>query len=877
MTPLMKQYWDIKSAHKDKILLFRMGDFYEMFFEDAITASGILGITLTSRNKKAQDETPMCGVPHHSISGPINKLLTAGLKVAICDQIEDPKFAKGIVQRAVTRVLTPGMVYDSELLDKTKPHYIASFSASSSRRYTLAFVDVTTGEAFFYDNLIQEEALRVLTLLPVAEIVISSATLDSSLHDATARDPAAHDPAEQGASDQAERFEQSFFSKLKQSMNAWRPSIAIFDIDGAKEILSETDAKLNNQISVRRLRGYVSSLVVQQKIVLTPFEERHVEGRLELTYSAIKQLEIFENFDGAKQNSLFGAIDKTKTSGGARLLRSRLAFPWITQKTIENSFNAIEHWIKKSGDRQAISERLSLVGDTHRRLTRINGSQAGARDLLSLSHSMSATLGCLELASESKAKAAASRALESSPSEITSRNDGASHEMKDSARILNLLSEQLYLRLSKLSNKIASVFVEDPPISVNQGGMIQKGVSSQLDEYIDLTTHAHSRLFEMEAREKAKTGITTLKIRYNNVFGYYIEVTQSHLNKVPKDYVRKQTLANAERYVTQELMDLEQKILSAQTKRNDLENQIFNEIKQEVLGEAQSIIQIANLCSELDVEISLATIAVERKYVRPTFGEHLKLHSCRHPVVEQKVGKDFVSNDLKISEGEVLLLTGPNMAGKSTLMRQVALIAIMAQAGSFVPAIEAVIPIYDKIFTRIGANDNLSEGLSTFMVEMRETAEMLDRSTERSLVILDEIGRGTSTFDGLSLAQAILEELLMHPRKHILFATHYHELTKLENKFSKLKNGHMAIHEDKEDINFLYTLKSGPAEKSYGIQVALLAGVPKSVTLRATQILNSIGGVGAATRPAKSQDESMQAGAVRALVKEQASTQLSIF
>ena len=746
MTPLMRQYWDIKALHQDKILLFRMGDFFEMFFDDAVTAAPILGIALTQRNKKSADETPMCGMPHHSVAGPINKLLSAGLKVAICDQLEDPKQAKGIVKRGVTRVLTPGMVYDPETLEPQSAHYLACFDEQ-----TLACVDSTTGEAFYFSDLTQIEFKRLTQVLPIAELVTAS--------------------------------------DLKPDFN---------------RLLSHHDSVIggNEPKAVRRLRSYMQSLGNGEgpKNIGT-FHEKNLKSRLDLSPTVIRHLEIFSTYKGEGAGSLFHALDRTRTFAGARLLRSWLQFPLIDKKEILARQDQVEWWRTNPGPLKIFRDLLTGMGDLERRMGKITQPQSHARDLLSLADSISVGLKALRV-------------------------------------IENQFSPEKATRLESLSNKLVNTFVEEPPLSTTQGYMIRTGVLPLLDEYIELSTNSQGLLQQMEEREKAQTGISSLKIRYNNVFGYYIEITNTHKDKAPKHYMRKQTLTNAERYTTDELNELEKKVLSAQTKRSDLEKEIFEQMRSEVLNTAGDILTLAHDLSEKDVFSSLAWLAIEKRYTRPQFTQDgTDLKASRHPVVEQTVKKSFVPNNIEITHGGCLLLTGPNMAGKSTIMRQVALTAILAQIGSFVPADEAKLPIFEHLFTRIGASDQLSEGLSTFMVEMIETAEMLEKSTAKSLIILDEIGRGTSTFDGMSLAQSILEHILQKVKATTLFATHYHELTSLSQLYPQLQNGHMTVTERSGEIRFLHTLAAGPAQKSYGIQVAKLAGLPDEVTKRAAQLL----------------------------------------
>ena len=759
LTPLMKQFWDIKSLHKDKILLFRMGDFFEMFYDDAVKAAPILGITLTQRNKKSEDQTPMCGVPHHSIGGQINKLLGAGLKVAICDQIEDPKLAKGLVKRAVTRILTPGMVYDSDTLESTQSHYITGLDKQS-----VSFIDTTTGESFYFlvDDLSQQ--LKLIQILPVAELVLDEA-----------------------------KWTETELEAIKKAL----PLVTNFKVEQAKA----------EPVSADLLKQYVLSLA-DDKIqnVLQPFVQRETEHRLNLSTQTLRHLEIFSTYKGDEQGSLFQAINRTKTSSGARLLRQWILFPLRNKQSIEKRFDLIHFFREDMYLLKKLREILSGMGDIERRMSKIAQPQCNARDLTSLAASVSYALDALD-------------------------------------KSQNILKAQINVEtLNSLVEEIKRTVLEDAPLTLKQGFIIQKGVSSELDELIELSTNAQSHIEKLEAKEKEATGINSLKIRYNNVFGFYIEITHLHKDKVPSHYQRKQTLANAERFCTDELIELEKKVLSAQTKRNDLEYAIFDALRNKVLTTASELLKLASYCAELDVLSGLSWLSLEESYCRPVFSSQgeLKITQSRHPVVEQFQRGKFIANNIHLDKNDCYLITGPNMAGKSTLMRQVALTALLAQMGSYVPATEATLPLYDSIFTRIGASDQLSEGLSTFMVEMIETATMLKQATPNSLLILDEVGRGTATFDGMCLAQSILEHILNDVKAQVFFATHYHELTSMDQVFSKVKNVHMKIHDNGGIIEFLHILNHGPAGQSYGVHVAELAGLPKAITERAKLLLHDL-------------------------------------
>ncbi len=796
ITPLMQQYWDVKAAHPDKIILFRMGDFFEMFHRDAELAAPVLGIALTSRNKKSADETPMCGVPHHAATNIINKLLAAGFKVAICDQLEDPKFAKGLVKRGVTRVLSPGMVYDHETLDASQANYLAAWDEGDA----LAFFDVSTGEGFYFEGVNEDRRREFVESLRAVEWVLSEKiAARASVKENAARAKVAltiHESLDWIAADG---------EMLKPTMELESPECV-------RRLLSYAIGQFANGINekLRHAGGISHGGAEIWAKSLRPFEARRLEGRMVLTSATLRHLEIFETNRGERDGSLIGAIDRTKTSGGARLLKSWLQFPLNDHVAIEQRLDRVQEWAEKDGPRKNIRHALAGVGDLPRRLGRVNQPSRGPRDLLSLAQSLENGLKAWR---------------EASSVDAVSLDD-----------------------ISKVINEIGRVLVDEPPVFVRQGGAIRVGANDVLDELIALSTNATRLVLELENREKALTGISSLKVKYNNVFGYSIEITNTHKDRVPKDrYDRKQTLANAERYTTNELSELESKVLSAQERRLKLEEEEFARLVQFVLSHSHALMRFAFALAELDVVSSLGHLANEYRYIRPRFRKSsetvaIRLQGSRHPVVEQSLDKPFVANDIELEDGGCILLTGPNMAGKSTLMRQVAITVVMAQMGGFVSARTAEISLLDRVATRIGASDFLSEGLSTFMVEMKETAELLAQANDRTLVVLDEIGRGTSTFDGLSIAQSILEHLLTEKKCLTLFATHYHELTKLEKEYPRLKNCCMAIFEKDGVITFLHRLLKGVAGQSYGIHVARLAGLPLKVTSRAEVILRELEG-----------------------------------
>jgi len=758
LTPLMQQYWEIKSQHEDKILLFRMGDFYEMFFDDAVKAAPILDIALTSRNKSQGIDVPMCGVPHHSIAGPINKLLRAGLKVAICDQVEDPAQAKGIVKRAVTRVVTPGVIYDPDELEATASIFVACVVFG----WEISLVDTTTGACFFACDLNESQVQFLLDQYRPKELLL--------------------DP------------------EIKPSF-VFSSELMVTRLDAVQN----KEAKNSREI----IRDYVLSLQGNELAkTLKSFEEIKLDG-LKLSTTTIRHLEIFETSQREKKGSLFWAVDRTLTPMGGRRQRSLLGNPSGDLKTIQERLDAVQWFFERAELRVDIRRLLRNLGDLERKIAKLSNPLCNARDLSALAASLQTILEIRDLV-------------------LPASQGEAQYHLGGSEKIIQRIKANLR---------------DELPVSVREGGMIREGVSSELDEYIRLATHAQQALAELEARERGASGIQSLKVKFNNIFGYSIEVTHANRSKVPAHFIRKQTLANAERYITEELTALEQKILSAEQKRREMEYRYFNELRLWALDRSQALFKIAYSIASLDVHQGLAELAFERGYVRPeilAFTESLELTASRHPVIEQLGLEKFIPNDIVLGRGECILLTGPNMAGKSTLMRQVALTVLLAHCGSFVPASQAKLPLMDQIFTRIGASDHLTAGLSTFMVEMVETAQIVSQATGNSLVILDEIGRGTSTFDGMSLAQAILEHFSQNTGSWTFFATHYQELTGLESKWPTIKNFHMAIREYKGSLVFLRKLTRGAASKSYGIQVAKQAGLPVSITERAHQVLREI-------------------------------------
>ena len=761
-TPLMIQYDQIKSEHRDKLLFFQMGDFFEMFHEDAKKASSILNIALTVRNKNAKIKTLMCGVPKHSISSPISKLLKAGHHVAICEQLEAPRPGKPLVKRAVTRILSPGMVYDLDSLDSLKANYISSFDESS-----ISFLDLSTGEAFYYEIKNLEEIKKLLDNYQPAEVILSLSQKE----------------------------------KLSYEFNQLSLTVFEEDLLEKEESLKNFFSKYKDYpFSVRRLISYVFHRKNMESLkLLRDFERLSLKKEVFCSKHLYTHLEVFKNYEGKNSDTLFSAIKRTKSAPGSRLLKKRLLSPITDKKELEKRWDEIEFWIKNPKKMEKIRDVLSSLGDGERGLGKLTHPSCDGRSLNALSLWLEKVL--------------------------------------ELNKVHPFLKKESLLTIQSLQKRLSSTLKENPPVGIKQGGMIKEGVSPGLDEWILFVKNSQKLLLEIEERERKKLQIPSLKVRYNSIFGYYIEVTKTHKHKVPSHYLRKQTLTQAERYTTEELDQLEKKILSARGKRFEMEERIFLELKAHILENISFLLNLCSKSSEMDLSSSQAFLSLEMNYVRPQFSNTLSLKSSRHPVLEQKSFHEFVPNDIEFERHHTVILTGPNMAGKSTLMRQVALTSLLAQSGLYVPASKAQLPLFTKIFTRIGASDLLSQGLSTFLLEMKESSEILEKADSESLVILDELGRGTATFDGMSLAQAIIEYLTVEKKPLVFSATHYHELTKLSQEHPCLSNASMLVEEKKEDLKFLYLLSPRPASKSYGLQAAKMAGLPLSTLKRAKELL----------------------------------------
>lgn len=761
----MKQYWDIKSQHEDKILLFRMGDFFELFHDDAKIAAPLLNIRLTYRNKKSQDQTPMCGFPYHSLKLPIATLLDKGHKVAICDQVEEVSEAKTLVKREVTHILSPGMVYDPDTLDELSQCFMAAYDNTS-----VSFLDLSTGEAFYYLVSSEAEALNLLYLLKPVELVVTAAQRSFWLN-------------------KNKNFHISVYAKP----------------DAEEKIFEEKIQKSADASAVQFLLSYIKTVKPNFEHVQI-FKKRNFKDSFNISDQSLYNLEVFKNYSGEDKGSLFSIINKTRTAGGARLLKNYLKFPLAEKTKIIKRQNKIKFWTNNTAKLKTLRQSLSLVGDIQRSLLKLSFPSCHPRDILFLSKSLRASVEVYDLLSDENKK---------------------------------YLPQEIILLAFKMSEKITNTLALDPPNLLKNGNFIKEYSSPKLDELRSFSEEGDVYLQNLTEQERRRTGISSLKISCSPVFGFYIEVTNTHKDKVPSNYKPKQSLKQATRYSYPPLDKVADKLLSAKQKSIALEQECLNDLKKEVSVCFADFLLLSRFINEADVFSSLAWLALENNYTCPEFTENtLSLLASRHPVLEQL--QNFTSNDIFLTRGKTIVLTGPNMAGKSTIMRQVALSVLLCQVGSFVPAREAKICLFDGIYTRIGASDILSEGVSTFMLEMKETASILNTATSKSLVILDEIGRGTSTYDGLSLAQAILEYFLSETKASLFFSTHYHEISSLEQSYSSMENHHMAVKEDKltaDKIEFLYTLTRGAANKSYGLYVATLAGLPEGLVSRAKQIL----------------------------------------
>lgn len=801
LTPMMQQYMETKNQYKDCILFYRLGDFYEMFFEDAITASRVLEITLTGKNCGLEERAPMCGVPHHSVEGYLNRLVQNGYKVAICEQMEDPKQAKGIVRREVVRIVTPGTNLNTQALDATKNNYIMCIVYLDDH-FGLSIADVTTGDYFVTEldsvRKLQDEIAKYAP----SEIICNESLYVSGFD----------------LEDLKNRLRITIYA-----LDAW-----YFDDDACTKVLKE-------HFKVAAMQGlgigdYTSGMIAAGALLqylyetqknalthLTSIKSYSAGKYMLLDSSSRRNLELCETLrEKQKRGSLLWVLDKTKTAMGARMLRSYVEQPLIQKSDIIERLNAVEELKNDTITREELREYLAPVYDLERLISKITYQSANPRDLIAFKSS-----------------------LEMLPHIKCILGD-------TQTPLLRSIYEELD-PLEELCQLIQCAIEEEPPLAMKEGGIIKSGYHEDVDRLRNAKTEGKTWLAQVEEEEREKTGIKNLRIKYNKVFGYYLEVTNSYKDLVPDYYMRKQTLTNAERYITPKLKELEDMILGAEDKLYALEYELYCGIRETIAREVVRVQQTAKALAKIDVFTSLAYVAERNNFVKPEINEKgvIDIKNGRHPVVEKMIPNEmFIENDTYLDDkkNRIAIITGPNMAGKSTYMRQTALIVLMAQLGSFVPAESANIGIVDRIFTRVGASDDLASGQSTFMVEMTEVANILRNATSKSLLILDEIGRGTSTFDGLSIAWAVVEHI---SNKRLLgaktlFATHYHELTELEGKLDSVNNYCIAVKERGDDIVFLRKIVKGGADKSYGIQVAKLAGVPDTVIQRAKEIVNEL-------------------------------------
>ena len=801
LTPMMQMYLETKEKYKDAILFYRLGDFYEMFFDDAITCSRELELTLTGKDCGLEKRAPMCGIPHHAVNTYIPKLVEKGYKVAICEQLEDPKEAKGIVKRDVVKIITPGTITELTMLDEKKNNYIASVCIES-KEVSIAFCDISTGE-FMFSSIngtdLNIKLINEIARISPAEIIVTK----------------------------KDKENKAFISEIDKAFNIYVSVYNNLEENAAlEEILKNTNVKLteNENKACILLLNYVLETQKTSINQLNTIKKYAIDKFMQLDATTRRNLEVLEsNREKTKKGSLLWVLDKTSTAMGGRKIRKWLEAPLIEKNEIVKRQSAVEALVQNNLLRNDLVEGLKSIYDIERLISKVVGGSANARELISLKNSFEKLPN-----------------VKSVILEIINKTN-------------NDYLKELYSNLDNLEDLkelINVAIVEDPGINIKEGGIIKDGFNSEVDEYRKASTEGQNWLMELEAKEKERTGIhgKWLRVGYNRVFGYYIEVTNSYKSQVPEDrYIRKQTLAGAERYITEELKEIEDKILGAKDKLVDIEYKLFCEIRDKIASNVIRIQKVASVISTLDVLTSFANVAIENNYVRPQIIDSgdIEIKEGRHAVVEKAIKfENFIPNDVYLnnSSDRLLLITGPNMAGKSTYMRQVAIITYMAQIGSFVPATEAKISIVDRIFTRIGASDDLAMGQSTFMVEMQELSNILENATKNSLIILDEIGRGTSTYDGLAIAWATVEYVAS--KEHIgaktLFATHYHELIELEGKVEGVKNYSVDVKEKGDEVIFLRKITPGGADESYGIYVAKLAGIEKSVIKRAKEILKDL-------------------------------------
>ncbi|MBD3948370.1 DNA mismatch repair protein MutS [Tuanshanicoccus lijuaniae] len=784
-TPMMEQYMQLKAQYPDAFLFFRLGDFYELFNEDALKAAKILEITLTSRNKNAENPTPMCGVPHHSANDYIRKLVEAGHKVAICEQLDDPKLTKGMVRRDVVRVVTPGTIMEEGALTGKENHYLATFYISDDVYY-LAYVDVTTGEIRLTSTTDEELFFNELRAIQARETVLTPALADR------------------------------YLTKLKERVPSY---YSIFEASDSSEVTTRFQLTVASAAEVKVLDylfSYLRSVQKTENDYVQPVDRYEISDFLQMNHYTKSQLELTTSLrTNRKKGSLLWLLDQTKTAMGGRMLQRWLDKPLLSKKALEKRHQKVALLKQAFFERIELLNYLTNIYDLERLVTKISLGHANARDIDQLRYSLS---------------------------QITPINQVLETlQAQKETPIFELLPQ-----FDDLYEQIDYLLVDEPPLSITEGNIIRSGVNDTLDRYRDALTNGHQWLAELQQKEREKTGLKTLKVGYNKVFGYYIEISRLQAAQLNDSrYERKQTLANNERFITEELKELERTILSAQEKSESLEYELFTQLRQDILPFIPALQTLAHQVAALDVLANFATISEQEAYTQAIISNQagdFELTQSRHPVVERLIGTtNFVANDLTIHPDQfMLLLTGPNMSGKSTYMRQVAYCVILNQIGCFVPAKFARLPLVDKIFTRIGSSDDISSGQSTFMVEMMETNTAIRQATPRSLLLFDELGRGTATYDGMALAEAIIDYIAHEVKATTIFSTHYHELTTLVERLPMLKNIHVGASEKDGKVVFLHKILDGPADKSYGIHVADLAGLPKSLIIQSQHVLQQL-------------------------------------
>ncbi|MBN1505762.1 MAG: DNA mismatch repair protein MutS [Sedimentisphaerales bacterium] len=804
LSPAMRQFHHFKGKHPDCILFFRMGDFYETFYEDAKTCSKVLGLTLTSRDKGSANPVPLAGVPYHAIDGYLKKMLQAGYRVAVCEQVEDPKTAKGVVKRDVVRIVTPGTLTDDMLLEDKKDNFLCAIDLNATGRAALSWVDVSTGH-FFVQRVAEKDLLSELQRLAPAECLLADRR--GELFELETR-KLAKDVSQLIRAIITERpswYFDPYQAKQRLLKHFGAGTLEGFGLDdGDQDLIPPAGAVIEYLHETQKTTlGHIQSL---RKVSRGQF--------LQIDPASLRSLEILQTIRAeSRKGSLLACLDETLTGMGGRMFRNWLCMPLCDVASIEARQDAVRELKEDAQRLSQIRELLADVADTERIAARISTFRASPRDLLALT-----------------------RTLRQVP-QLRSLLTGLQADL--SVRLAQACDS-----MDELTGLLESAIEPDCPPHLREGGVIRNGFSEELDRLRSISTDGQSWLRNYQKQEAQRTGIANLKVGFNNVFGYYIEVSNASSDKVPPDYVRKQTVKNAERYITEPLKHYENEVLTAEDKALELEQRLFEELRQESAKYISRLQQLADTIGQCDCLASLAYLAARRNYCRPkvTAESRLAIREGKHPVLAEMLGAEFVPNDVELGcgAGDIAVITGPNMSGKSTYIRQIALLVLMAQTGSFIPAKEAEIGLVDRIFTRVGASDELARGQSTFMVEMTETANIINNATDRSLVILDEVGRGTSTYDGLALAWAITEHVATRLKCRTLFATHYHELTELTELFDNIHNYNVAVREWMDEVVFLHRIVPGGTDKSYGIHVAKLAGIPRSILARSHEILEEL-------------------------------------